>query len=98
MDFYCIRLKNRPHLFVRKDNSTYAMYSDYNISNFKPAHENIDKYIDAYWFVSAQRAKVWTELKALKRFVSLRRHDKNDTYSEYEVVKNGTEILNIDSL
>jgi len=51
----------------------------------------------AHWFVPEQRAKVWTTVKAIKHFTSYAKcKDKINTFNEYEIVINGSEIIPLD--
>jgi hypothetical protein len=98
MTFYTIRLKRYPHLYVGKKNPYYALTSDASIQKLlrdswpKTIDEALQ--IDAYWFVHEERAKVWTNLTSLKRFLSYCAGKDDDgnrnplVFSEYEFLRN----------
>jgi len=49
------------------------------------------------WFVPQARAKVWTTIKSIKHFTSYAKcKERTNTFSEYEIVVNGKEIIPLD--
>ena len=76
MEFYTIRLKRHPNLFVGKENPSYAITTDEEIQTcLKSGHaywSTVEKIlqVDAHWFKSEKYAKVWTDLKSIKRLFS----------------------------
>lgn len=97
MEFFAIRLKRYPHLYVGKSNSSYAVMADSKIDYWKKERpsDSIDRILqtDAHWFKSEKHAKIWTDRTTLKRFLSYcGEKEKGRLFSEYEVVCNGKVI------
>ena len=111
MNFYTVRLKRHPHLFVGKSNPSYALRPDDKIKDVldNPRKYNYGKsptvddilQIDAFWFVNEKKAKVWTDIKDIKRLFSYANNQYNDevksTFSEYEILCNN-EVITVDFL
>lgn len=97
MDIYTIRLVRHPELYVGKQSPSYAIKSDKAIGEWmhykaQPIDEVLQ--IDAHWYKSEQYAKIWTNKLAVKRFLAYCGEDKDATFSEYEILKNGN-VINI---
>ena len=108
MIFYMIRVKHTEH-YVGKNHPTYALHTDQSIQAnidwfkakrdvkrsakdilFQNDHDN-----PPYWFAPQKRAKVWTGVTEIKRFLGRCRSKKSDTFKRYEIeiVENGKETV-----
>lgn len=111
MTFYTIRLKQRPNLFIGKTSSTYALCTDQELADkvewykhtrntdFTPIEVifQLQENNPPHWFVPEERAKVWTTIRAIKHFTSyVKCKDRDNTFNEYEIVVNGSEIIPLD--
>jgi hypothetical protein len=111
MNFFVVRLKRHPHLFVGKKNPSYAFNSDQHIQDCLKGRwsSRLSKDADdvlqptAHWFVTEKRAKVWTNPSQLKALFTYRMERDDDgkpfgTFNEYEIVMNNTVILTFEEL
>ena len=111
MNFYTIRLKQRPHFYIGKTSSTYAIHTDQTLADqikwYKDTRNQDVTPIDIMffcnedrppqWFVPEKRAKVWTTVTAIKHFTSYAKcKERDNTFNEYEVVVNGSAIIPLD--
>jgi hypothetical protein len=104
MNFFAIRLKRHPHLFVGKESPSYAIRSDQVIQERlrvgNRGHETVDSIlgVDAYWFKPEKLAKLWTDAVPIKRLFSYKTPTDDNgkkitpTFNEYEVIHNGSVI------
>lgn len=96
-EYYTIRVKRHPHLFVGKESSSYAINCDEGIivsAKHRPG-ANIDEILqlNAYWFKPERFAKIWTSLPTLRRFLRYCASEyEHPTFSEYELLLNGKVI------
>lgn len=81
-----IRLKNHPDKYVGKSDPTYAVRCDAFLK--ERGDRPLPALLEAHWFVPEARAKVWSSIKDLRRFLSLcaQQSYKLATFSEYEAV------------
>lgn len=114
--FYMLRLKCRPDLYVGKKNPTYAVKTDQRITaniqwyleqrNEVLVARNVllqrDESNPPYWFVPKTRAKVWSGVTGVRRFIGRCRSEATDTFSEYEIEethpKSGVAVMPLDEL
>jgi hypothetical protein len=99
MNFYTIRLKRHPHLFVGKKSPSYAITTDAQLQtrrNYR--NEPMDEIIgiDCY-FKKEKYAKVWTSVTSLKQLLTYCGSVKGTGLSEYELLCNN-QVITFESL
>jgi len=78
--FYMIRLKFDNSFYIGKSNPTYALISDKHIKKMKMADS-----LSSYFMCKEKYAKIWTNTKAVKSFVTRCKMSDEDTFSHYEI-------------
>ena len=83
MTFYMIRLKMDNSIYIGKSNPTYALVSDEYIKIIKGS--SIECILKGPFMCKEKHAKIWTNTKAVKTFVTRCRRSNEDTFSRYEI-------------
>jgi hypothetical protein len=102
MNFFAVRLKRHPHLYVGKDSASYAFMCDQELvarmNNDKRHNRTVDEtlQIDAHWFKCEDAANVWTSTRPVASLFNRSVNSFFDedkpatiTFNEYEIVHNG---------
>jgi hypothetical protein len=83
MTFYMIRLKMDNSIYIGKSNPIYALVSDEYIKIIKGS--SIECILKGPFMCKEKHAKIWTNTKAVKTFVTRCKMSKEDTFSQYEI-------------